>query len=96
LTSALSEGNPTRAWEVSQAILKLTSELIVESARLRFKIEFGTPRCRNCTGLKAGPGVVATCYQVQQCYYTNIREDDLTVKQARIVDYLAGSVKSTR
>mgnify|MGYP006992517242 CR=1 FL=1 len=88
MTRTFSGGNPAEAWEVSQALLQFSSELVVEASRTRFKLNFGSNQCRNCTGLKAGPGVVATCYQVQQCYYSNIREDDLNPRLARIADLL--------
>ena len=88
LTVAFNEGNPEKAWEVSQRLLDFASDLVIESAKYRFKLNFGTDLCRTCTGLKAGPGVAATCYQVQQCTYSHIRADALNPRQARLVDLL--------
>jgi hypothetical protein len=68
--------------------LNWTDEVTTDAAKSRFKLNFGTARCQNCTGLQAGPEVAATCYQVQQCYYTNFRGDKLTPKQARIASLL--------
>lgn len=62
-----------------------------EAAQARFKANFGTSQCEHCDGLKAGPGVVATCYQVQQCNFTNIKEDDMSSKHERVIDRLVGS-----
>jgi len=88
LLTAFQNGDPEKAWDIIQELLGWTGELVTESARERFRLNFGTERCQNCTGLKAGPGVVATCFQVQQCYYRHIRGDDLSPKQARVLDLL--------
>jgi hypothetical protein len=65
--------------------------MAIEAGQLRFRINFGTPICHNCTGLKAGPGVLATCFQVQQCNYANIKEGELTDKQQRLLETLQGA-----
>jgi len=62
----------------------------VEAARARFKTTFGTDRCNRCDGLKAGPGVAATCFQVKQCYYRNFKDADLTPKQSRVLRIFLG------
>jgi hypothetical protein len=62
--------------------------LWLEAAQLRFRLNFGTHICDRCDGLKAGPGVVATCYQIRQCYYDNIREGEGTPKQKRVIESL--------
>jgi hypothetical protein len=61
-------------YEAAVQLVKAHHELQHEVAKLRFKSTFGTEACRNCEGLKAGPGVLATCFQVQACNYTNIKE----------------------
>jgi hypothetical protein len=59
-----------------------------EAAQLRFRLNFGTPTCERCDGLKAGPGVAATCYQVRQCNYDNVKDGDATPRQRRVLDRL--------
>ncbi len=74
-----------------QGLLKLSKEAVLEAARTRFRHNFGTSVCQRCEGLKAGPGVVATCFQVRQCYYDNFKEQGLTPKQARVLRIFLGS-----
>ena len=88
VTQAFQAGDPEAAWIAVQALLTWTDEITADAAKSRFQLNFGTERCQNCTGLKAGPDVVATCYQVKLCYYTNFRGDGLTPRQARIANLL--------
>jgi hypothetical protein len=60
---------------------------------MRYKLNFGTERCLDCDGLRAGPGVVATCFQVQQCNYTNIKEGEVSPRHLRVIETLAGTPK---
>lgn len=91
MTEAFQGGDPVKVWELSRQLVDLTKEAVVEAARTRFKVNFGTPRCDRCEGLKAGPGVAATCFQVRQCYYDNIKQGDLTPKQVRVLKVILGS-----
>lgn len=68
-------------------------ELHGEAAKLRFQLNFGTPICSDCDGLKAGPGVVATCFQVRKCNYENVREDQITDRHQRILQSLDVDLK---
>jgi hypothetical protein len=61
---------------------------MVEAAKARFKANFGTEVCNHCQGLKAGPRVGATCFQMQACYYTNFGEDEVTPKHQRVIGKL--------
>lgn len=88
IEAAFREGDPSAAWLVVQALLNWSGDLVVDAAKSRFTANFGTNQCQNCSGLKAGPGVAATCYQVKQCYYSNFRVDGLSPKQARMAELL--------
>jgi len=59
-----------------------------EAARLRFKVNFGTAVCESCDGLKAGPGIVATCFQIRRCNYENVREGGPSDPHRRIIQSL--------
>lgn len=69
-------------------------KLDVEAAQLRFRLNFGTPVCERCDGLKAGPGVVATCFQVRQCNYSNVKEGEITPRQLRVLQNLLSDTKT--
>lgn len=85
LLDAFQSGDPARAWHLTRELVALAGEAVREAARVRFQANFGTKRCANCEGLKAGPGVSATCFQIQQCYYRNVKEVDATPKQERFL-----------
>jgi hypothetical protein len=51
----------------------LVKEILRQAAKDRFAVNFGTDVCLSCDGLKAGPDVLATCYQVRQCNYSNVK-----------------------
>lgn len=89
LTEAFGTGNPEAVWNATRTILSYAEQITTEAAKLRFQVNFGTDRCQNCSGLKAGPGVVATCFQMRLCFYTNFRGDTATPKQIRLAEYLA-------
>jgi hypothetical protein len=59
-----------------------------EAASARFRANYGTPVCEQCDGLKAGPGVAATCFQLKQCFYTNLKVG-ADKKQARLIERLS-------
>lgn len=79
------------AWTATQSLLTLARQAVQDAASARFKVNFGTSPCDSCDGLKAGPGVVATCFQVKQCYYTNLKTTDESPKHERILSRLVGS-----
>jgi hypothetical protein len=91
IAKAFREGDPAQAWLLSQKLIELAREAVAEASRSRFKVNFGTPRCERCDGLKAGPDVAATCYQVRQCHYGNIKQGDLTPKQSRVLRLFLGT-----
>ena len=62
---------------------------MVEAAKLRFRLNFGSEYCDNCDGLRAGPGVVATCFQVKQCNYTNFKDGEVAPRHLRIIQSLS-------
>jgi hypothetical protein len=91
LAEAFEKGDPTEVWALTRELLTLSKAAVVEAARARFKVNFGGSRCERCDGLKAGPGVEATCFQVKQCYFGNIKESEHTLKQRRVIRLFLGS-----
>lgn len=71
----------------------LARNLVLEAGKARFEKNFGTARCESCEGLKAGPGVLATCFQVRQCFFTNIKTSDTTPKQEKLIQILSKGSK---
>ena len=82
---AFAEG-PVQAFSATERLAKAYLELALEASKLRFRANFGSDRCNHCEGLKAGTGVVATCFQVQQCNYTNVKGNQVSLVQARIIN----------
>lgn len=76
------------------ALVEAHQALWNEAAHLRFQVNFATPACESCDGLKAGPGVVATCFQVRRCNYSNVKEGDASPKQLRVIQSLLEDPKS--
>lgn len=89
LLQAFVEGDPEKAYGAAQELREAYHEALAEGSRLRFRLNFGSDLCKDCTGLRAGPGVVATCHQVQRCDFTNIKEGDVTPHHLRILGALA-------
>ena len=79
-------GNPAVVYGEAEKLIAAYRELLGEAARLRYKLNFGTAVCENCDGLHAGPGVIATCYQVRECHFTNLRE--APTRHLRVLDHL--------
>lgn len=77
MIAAFETGDPQQAFQASGDVGRLLLETEEEAARLRFKVTFGSPACERCEGLTTGPGVVATCFQVKRCRYTNVKEGEL-------------------
>lgn len=63
-------------------------EAMAEASRLRFKLNFGSDVCERCEGMRAGLEVVATCFQVKRCDFTNIREGQGDPRHLRIIEKL--------
>jgi hypothetical protein len=63
-------------------------EALLESSKLRFKLNFGTQVCENCEGLQAGSDVVATCFQVKSCNFQNIHTGSASPRQLKILKSL--------
>lgn len=81
-------GNPVAAYQAAVALAASHREVFAEAAQLRFQANFGTSVCDSCDGLKAGPGVIATCHQVRRCLYDNFKEGVVDPRQARILRML--------
>ena len=82
-------GDATLAYEAGVVLAEAYRTLWIEAAQLRFQQNFGGPVCQDCDGLKAGPGVIATCFQLRQCNYESIKEGDETPRQ-RVLQSLLG------
>lgn len=89
LTEAFLQGNPALAWSLTKRLLGEARALMVEAAKARFEVNFGTPVCERCDGLRAGDDVVATCYQMKLCYYRSMKKDT-NPKQKGVIDKLSG------
>lgn len=88
LDEGFHQGDPKRVWEASRELLAFARAAVDEAARARFEVNFGTEVCQHCTGLKAGPKVTATCFQMKACYYTHFRGDRQSPKQEQIIGKL--------
>lgn len=88
LLQAFLDGNFERAYSAALELQVAYREALAEASKVRFKLNFGTGICQNCEGLKAGPGVTATCFQIQRCDFKNIKEGDEDPHQARVIDKL--------
>ena len=73
------------ALSAAQELQLAYHEALLESGKLRFKLNFGTTVCENCEGLKAGPDVVATCFQVKRCEFKSIRSGAASSRQLQIL-----------
>lgn len=91
ITAAFRQG-PTAAWAAVGELLSVTRDVVQEAGRARFLANFGTPVCESCEGLKAGPGVVATCFQRRQCFYANFTADSASSRTQRIIESLTKKV----
>jgi hypothetical protein len=87
LTTAFQKGDPAAAWSLTQSLLEMARALMIEAAKARFEVNFGTSICERCEGLRAGVDVVATCYQTKLCYYRNVKKE-VTPKQRGVIDKL--------
>jgi hypothetical protein len=81
-------GDFDRAYEAAKVLAEAYHEVSLEAAQLRFQVNFGSQRCDRCEGLKAGPDVIATCFQVKRCNFTNVRVGDETPRIQRVLTRL--------
>src|ERR1700760_1868875 len=86
--AAFGSGDPATVFEAVSKLVEAYRELHGEAAKLRFQLNFGSPICASCDGLKAGPGVIATCFQVRRCNYENVREGGASERHLRIIQSL--------
>ena len=89
LLQAFLDGDFERAHQAALDLKSAYHEALLEASRQRYRANFGTDACLNCDGLKAGPGVVATCFQVQKCNFDSIREGSESPHHLRIIDRLS-------
>lgn len=82
------EGDPAKAWEAVRAFIRDVRAFSNEAARGRFVTNFGSTLCESCEGLKAGPGVVATCFQLKQCFFTNKKSIDVSRAHKSVIESL--------
>jgi len=89
LLQAFMDGDVEKAYQSALELKTAYHEALIEASRLRYRVNFGTEACSNCEGLKAGPGVVATCFQTQKCNFDSIHEGSESPTHLRILDRLA-------
>lgn len=89
LLQAFLEGDFEKAYQSALELKTAYHEALVEASHQRFLVNFGTEICSNCDGLKAGPGVVATCFQVKRCNFTSVYEGSESPYHLRILDRLS-------
>jgi hypothetical protein len=76
------------AFKAATQLIEAYRSVTLEAAKLRFQLNFGTPGCNQCDGLHAGPGVSATCFQMKQCHYSNLKEGEGSSRQLRVLKTL--------
>lgn len=91
LLAAFEVGDPTLAYDAALQLIDAHDRLMTEASAMRYRLNFGTPVCENCDGLKMSPGVVATCFQIRRCNYGNVKDGDVTPKQLRVLRRLETS-----
>jgi len=88
LLQAFLDGNFEVAYRAALELKRAYHEALFEASRQRFLVNFGTEVCSNCDGLKTGPKVVATCFQVKRCNFTNVYEGLESPLHLRILNRL--------
>jgi hypothetical protein len=88
LLQAFLDGNFEVALVAAEELSLAYRETLLESSKLRFKLNFGTQVCESCEGLKAGTDVVATCFQVKRCDFQNILVGSASPRQLKILKNL--------
>lgn len=89
LSKAFLDGDFEKAYHAAEDLRDAYHEALNEGARLRYQLNFGTDLCDHCEGLKAGPGVLATCFQVQKCNFDSIHEGSESSLHLKIIDRLS-------
>lgn len=89
LLEAFDKGDFDLAYTSAVQLQKEYRKLRRDMARLRFQLNFGSQECENCDGLHAGPNVVATCYQIQRCYFQNLRKGEVEGHQVQLLERLS-------
>lgn len=89
LLDAFTTGEPELVYQAALVLVDRYREQGIELAKARFKLNFGSAMCDNCDGLRAGPGVTATCFQMKLCYFDNFRED-AQPRHLRVLQTLLG------
>jgi len=90
LLAAFFEGDFDKTLQIAKDLQEAYHASLMEASRLRFKLNFATEVCETCEGLRAGPNVAATCYQVKRCDYKNIRVGDELPRHQSIIGGLVG------
>lgn len=93
LIEAFEAGDPAQAWSISSEMLHALRDSTDQAARERYRATFGSARCLTCTGLHAGTGVTATCFQLKCCYYRNLAETNTSPRLARALSKLGSGEK---
>jgi len=88
LLTAFKEGDFEVAYTSALELQKAYHEAMLEISRLNFKLNFGTQVCQRCDGLRAGPGVVATCYQIERCEFKSLKAGEEDAKRSEVIDRL--------
>lgn len=91
--AAFMEGDPEQAYQATLLLIDRFREQSSELGRFRFRVNFGSAVCEDCDGLRAGPGVLATCYQTRQCFYDNVKEGSASPRHLRVLSTLLGGVE---
>lgn len=89
LLQAFLDGDFEKAYNSALELRTAYHEALNEAARQRYRSNFGSQTCNSCEGLKAGPGVLATCFQVQKCNFDSIREGYESPTHLKILDRLS-------
>lgn len=88
LLQAFHDGDPEAAYKAAKILISEHERVLVELAKLRYKLNFGTPSCENCDGLRAGPGVIATCFDLKQCHFTNLKRGQEAPRHLAVIQNL--------
>jgi hypothetical protein len=86
---AFLDGDFEKAYHSALELRTAYHEALIEAAHQRYRSNFGTEACTNCNGLKAGPGVLATCFQVQKCNFDSIHEGSESSVHLNILNRLS-------
>lgn len=89
LLQAFLDGDFEVAYQAALELKRAYHEALFEASHQRFLVNFGTEVCSSCDGLKTGPKVIATCFQVKRCNFTNVYEGLESPYHLRILDRLS-------